>query len=383
MKQKINIKHTLIRVLVTGADGFIGKNLLMHLRELNYIKVNTLLRSDNISNITNLISKTDIVIHLAGENRPNDLKDFKKVNAELTDQICNAVREEFKKTNRNIKVVLASSAQAEQNNEYGISKLLAERSVQSLSNDLNIPVSIFRFPGVFGKWCKPNYNSVVATFCYNIARDLPIEIRDPEFELTLVYIDDVVNSILRVMLSNNEGINKISIKPEYKIKLGDLATQVKAFKTSRTNLITEPVGNDLVRGLYATYLSYLPKRFFSYKVLSHKDERGIFVEMLKTHNSGQFSFFTAHSGITRGEHYHHTKSEKFLVMKGDALFRFRNIITNEIVEFHTNGATPEIVDTIPGWSHNITNVGKSDMYVLLWANENFDKANPDTTASRV
>lgn len=383
MKRRINTKNTLIRVLITGANGFIGKNLLVHMKELINIKIYILLRNDNDSNLTNLISKTDVVIHLAGENRPKELEDFKKVNVDLTDKICNSIRKEFAKTNRKIKFILASSAQAEQNNEYGISKLLAEQSVQSLSNDLDIPVTIFRFPGVFGKWCKPNYNSVVATFCDNIVKNLPTKIRDPDFVISLVYIDDVVNKILEVILSKHKGVNKASVKPEYKITLGNLAKQIKAFKTSRINLTTELVGNGLTRGLYATYLSYLPKINFSYKVSTHKDERGIFVEMLKTNNSGQFSFFSAHPGITRGEHYHHTKSEKFLVIKGDALFRFRHIITNEIVQFRTNGETPEIVDTIPGWAHNVTNIGKSDLFVLLWANENFDRTKPDTIASKV
>ena len=185
------------------------------MKELINIKIYILLRNDNDSKLTNLISKTDVVIHLAGENRPKELKEFKKVNVDLTDKICNSIRKEFTKTNRKIKFILASSTQAEQNNEYGISKLLAEQSVQSLSNDLDIPVTIFRFPGVFGKWCKPNYNSVVANFCDNIVKNLPIKIRDPDFVISLVYIDDVINKILEVILSKHKGINKASVKPEY------------------------------------------------------------------------------------------------------------------------------------------------------------------------
>jgi UDP-2-acetamido-2,6-beta-L-arabino-hexul-4-ose reductase len=238
-------------------------------------------------------------------------------------------------------------------------------------------------PGVFGKWCKPNYNSVVATFCHNIARDLPIQINDPTANLRLVYVDDVVTAFLVALVAPAPGCVQAQVEPEYTTTLGELANKIRAFGDCRSTLMTERVGTGFVRALYATYVSYLPSDRFSYEVPQHSDPRGVFVEMLKTPDSGQFSFFTAHPGITRGGHYHHTKTEKFLVIKGEALFRFRHLLTKQLVELRTTGSTPEVVDTIPGWTHDITNVGDDEMVVMLWANENFDRGKPDTVASKV
>jgi UDP-2-acetamido-2,6-beta-L-arabino-hexul-4-ose reductase len=238
---------------------------------------------------------------------------------------------------------------------------------------------------VFGKWCKPNYNSAVATFCHNIANDLPIKINDGSAELTLVYVDDVVDEFIRV-LKNKPAINDTgfcSVPIEYKTTVGELARQVEAFRDSRSSLISERVGTGFVRALYSTYMSYLSPDAFAYEVPKFGDPRGVFVEMLKTQDSGQFSFFTAHPGITRGGHYHHTKTEKFLVIKGRARFGFRHVLTDETYELFTSGEQPTIVETIPGWSHDITNVGKDEMVVMLWANEIFDRDRPDTIASKV
>jgi UDP-2-acetamido-2,6-beta-L-arabino-hexul-4-ose reductase len=238
-------------------------------------------------------------------------------------------------------------------------------------------------PGVFGKWCRPNYNSVVATFCHNLARDLPIQINDPNASVRLVYVDDVVNALLTALEAPAPGYTQAAVEPQYIITLGELAAKIRAFADCRTSLMSERVGTGVARALYATYVSYLPNEKFSYTVQQHADARGVFVEMLKTPDSGQFSYFTAYPGITRGGHYHHTKTEKFLVIKGEALFRFRQLLTDELVEFRTSGTTPQVVDTIPGWSHDITNVGDGEMVVMLWANENFDRQRPDTVASKV
>jgi UDP-2-acetamido-2,6-beta-L-arabino-hexul-4-ose reductase len=282
-----------------------------------------------------------------------------------------------------VPLVLASSTQAERDNPYGRSKLAAEEAVQALAQETGNPCVIFRLPGVFGKWCRPNYNSVVATFCNNIARDLPIQINDPSASLRLVYVDDVVTALLAALNAPTSGCVQAQVEPEYKVTLGELANKIRAFNDGRSTLMMERVGTGFVRALYATYVSYLPSERFSYEVPQHADPRGVFVEMLKTPDSGQISYFTAHPGITRGGHYHHTKTEKFLVIKGEALFRFRHLLTNELVELRTSGDTPQVVDTIPGWTHDITNVGDDEMVVMLWANENFDRQKPDTVASKV
>jgi UDP-2-acetamido-2,6-beta-L-arabino-hexul-4-ose reductase len=236
---------------------------------------------------------------------------------------------------------------------------------------------------VFGKWCKHHYNSVVATFCHNISHDLPIQMNNPDFELSLVYIDDVVEEFVKIIQGAKGDKKELSVQPEYKIKLGDLADQINTFRESRDSLITERVGSGLVRKLYSTYLSYLSPKQFSYSIPSYGDERGMFAEMLKTKDSGQFSFFTAKPGVTRGGHYHHSKTEKFLVIQGEAKFGFRHIISNETHEIVTSVNKLKIVETVPGWSHDITNIGTGEMVVMLWANEIFDPDNPDTIVYKV
>jgi len=371
------------RILVTGANGFIGKNLVVRLKELANITVSTFVRGDDAALLPRLVSQVDAVVHLAGENRPADEASFSRVNSGLTSALCDAIRQAFQSTGRYIPLVLASSIQAERDNSYGRSKLAAEEAVQSLGKETGNPCVIFRLPGVFGKWCNPNYNSVVATFCHNVARDLPIQINDPTASLQLVYVDDVVTALLAALKDPEFGCVHAQVSPEYTTTLGELAKRISVFDDCRSTLMTERVGTGFVRALYATYISYLPNDKFSYQVSQHADPRGVFVEMLKTPDSGQFSYFTAHPGVTRGGHYHHTKTEKFLVIKGKALFRFRHLLTNELVELQTSGGTPQVVDTIPGWTHDITNVGDDEMVVMLWANENFDREKPDTVASNV
>jgi len=367
-----------MNVLVTGSNGFIGKNLIVRLNELS-IQVATYTRKNSTQDLEGLIKDADCIVHLAGENRPKDEKDFDIVNAGLTASICDAVRSSGKK----ISIILASSAQADLDNAYGKSKLDAEVAVKALEIDTGCPVYVYRLPGVFGKWCKPNYNSVVATFCHNISHDLPIQVNNPDFELSLVYIDDVVKEFVKVIRGERGGEKELSVQPEYKIKLGDLADQIKRFKESRDSLITEKVGSGVVRNLYSTYLSYLSPEQFSYSIPSHGDERGMFAEMLKTKDSGQFSFFTAGPGVTRGGHYHHSKTEKFLVVQGEAKFGFRHIATDETHEIITTSKELKIVETVPGWSHDITNIGTEEIIVMLWANEIFDPDNPDTIAHKV
>ena len=368
-----------MRVLVTGSRGFVGKNLVVRLGELEGFEVLHFGRESDPAILPKLVAESDAIVHLAGENRPKDVADFARVNATLTETLCQAVR----KCGRRIPLLFASSIQAGMPNPYGESKLAGEGSVERLAAETGNPVAIYRLPNVFGKWCRPNYNSVVATFCNNIANDLQIQINDPTVKLRLVYVDDVVNEFLWAVGSIDAGLNRRDVLPEYSITLGELAAQIESFKNCRSSLVSERVGTGLVCALYAKYVSYLQPERFVYDLPRYGDERGVFVEMLKTHDSGQFSFFTAHPGITRGGHYHHTKTEKFLVVKGKARFGFRHVVTEERIEVHTCGDKPQVVETVPGWTHDITNVGDEEMIVMLWANEIFDRNHPDTIVCKV
>jgi UDP-2-acetamido-2,6-beta-L-arabino-hexul-4-ose reductase len=363
-----------VKVLVTGANGFIGSNLAAQLPLRGDYAVLRVDRRSTPDDLARAIGEADFLLHMAGVNRPDVESEFARVNTELTRTLCEAVRA----SGRRIPIIFASSVHVERGNAYGASKLAAEQVLLDHSRATNTPVYIYRLSHVIGKWCRPDYNSVVATFCHNIARDRPIHIDDPAYLLHVVYIDDLVTSFVRIMAGEGPVGPFCEVQPSYPITVGELAAQLRAFHESRHSLVTERVGSGLTRALYATYVSYLPPEEFNYAVPKHGDARGVFVEMLRTKDSGQVSFFTAHPGVTRGSHYHHSKSEKFLVITGHARFRFRHIVTNETYEKETKGETPEIVETVPGWIHDITNVGDGEMIVMLWANEIFDRDNPDT-----
>ncbi len=368
-----------MRVMISGADGFIGKNLRLSLSERNDIEIISLTRADKVDDLPRLLEGIDFVVHLASVNRPDDPKDFSAGNADFTRALCEALMAQ----ERPIPVIYTSSSQAANNNPYGISKAAAESELRAFGRISGSPVHIFRLPNVFGKWARPDYNSAIATFCHNIVRGLPITVHDPSAILTLVYIDDVVDCFVRIIdgapiVANQDGF--VQVDTTYQSSVGAIAEALQSFKDSRDNLITRKVGAGLFRALYSTYVSYLPTEAFSYPVPMHGDARGTFVEMLKTEDSGQFSYFTAHPGVTRGGHYHHSKTEKFLVMKGKAHFKFRHMGSGETYALETSGAEARVVETVPGWTHDITNVGDDEMLVMLWANEIFDRERPDTYA---
>ncbi len=370
-----------MKVLITGANGFIGKNLQLHFRSRQDIDVLSFTRDHNVSELEEALRDVDFIFHLAGSNRPLNPSEFALDNAILTQELCNAVASVSKKIDKKPSIIFASSTQIGNNNAYGDSKLAAEKALIQLQCDYGVPVYLFRLPNVFGKWSRPNYNSAVATFCHNIARGLPIQINDPAASLTLVYVDDVINRFIELMDGADRAVDKDGfevIAPQYTTTVGELAKQLNAFNRSRSTLLTERVGAGLLRALYSTYLSYLPTNSFSYPLPCHEDARGLFVEMLKTPDCGQFSYFTAHPGVTRGGHYHHSKTEKFLVIKGFARFKFKHMYTHEEFELIASEDLPAIVETIPGWTHDISNIGDDKMVVMLWANELFDQANPDT-----
>lgn len=368
-----------MKILVTGSNGFIAKNLIQFLSEQQNVEVLKQNRQTSDDELVTLVLQADWIVHLAGVNRPQNEQEFVDGNVSLTEKIANILKDNGKTT----PLILSSSIQVEreQQNAYGQSKLGGEQVVVNLAKENSNPVYICRLANVFGKWSRPNYNSAVATFCYNVCNDLPIEIHDENAEIRLVYVDDVVESFWDIIQGKYKPEDDcFYIKPEYKITVGQLAETLKGFKNSRQTLITDEVGTGLKRSLYSTYLSFFKPEQFDYTVQKHGDARGVFVEMLKTPHTGQFSYFTAHPGITRGGHYHHTKNEKFLVIKGEALFKFKHLITGEYYELKTNGDEARIVETVPGWTHDITNIGNDELIVMLWANEIFDREKPDTYA---
>ncbi|PCI05306.1 MAG: capsular biosynthesis protein [Hyphomicrobiales bacterium] len=368
-----------MKILVTGANGFVGKNLKVRIEERNDWEIIAVTRNTTAKETEDLLRGADAVIHLAGINRPENTAEFKTGNADYTEQLCKLMAEQARK----LPVLFASSIQVGSDNPYANSKRDAEKHLEAYAVQTGSPVAICRLMNVFGKWCRPNYNSAVATFCYNISHDLPIKINDPDADLQLVYVDDVVTAMLDWVVKSGEGLQWPEIGPIWKMTVGELADQLTDYRKSRESLLVDMVGEGVGRALYATYLSYCDRDNFTYPLIKHGDERGIFVEMLKTTGSGQVSYFTAHPGVTRGGHYHHTKNEKFLVVKGNARFRFRNLDTDETTVVETNGEEPTVVETVPGWLHDITNIGEEEMIVMLWANEIFDRDHPDTIAGEL
>jgi UDP-2-acetamido-2,6-beta-L-arabino-hexul-4-ose reductase len=364
------------RVLITGANGFIGRNICVRLGELGF-EITALARQHG--NLSEAVAGVAAILHLAGANRPADPADFMAVNRDFSAALADAVV----MAGRPVPLIFASTARALENSDYGRSKLAGERALLAAGAATGSPIHIFRLPNVFGKWSRPDYNSAIATFCHNIARDLPIDIHDPSSPLRLVYIDDVVDAFAALIATPGAPGGFPSVAPIYETTVGAVAETIRGFRTDRgANLIAD-VGTGLTRALYATYVSFLPPAEFSYPIASHRDPRGAFSEMLKTRSAGQFSYFNALPGVTRGGHYHHTKTEKFLIVHGHARFRFRHIVTDERYELETSADEPVIVETIPGWSHDVTNIGDEVMVSLLWANELFDRARPDTVGAPV
>jgi UDP-2-acetamido-2,6-beta-L-arabino-hexul-4-ose reductase len=363
------------KVLVTGSAGFVGKNLVASLRLREDVEITTFDVDDDQSILHDALAEVDFVYHLAGVNRPQHEDEFRSGNIDLTQTIVDTLAQKHKCT----PVLLSSTIQSALDNPYGLSKRAAEDAVFSYAKECGAQAFVYRLPNLFGKWCRPNYNSVVATFCHNIANDLPIQINDPSAQLRLGYIDDVVAAFISAMdgQSRFEGAFAV-VEPEHHIQLGDLADLLYSFRESRSGLMLPNMGEPLVCKLYSTYLSYLPQDEFSYALKSHVDDRGSFTEFLKTPERGQVSVNVSKPGITKGNHWHHSKNEKFLVVSGEGVIRFRKIGCDEVIEYHVSGDKLEVVDIPPGYTHNISNTGSTDMVTIMWANELFDPDNPDT-----
>ena len=368
-----------MRVAVTGANGFIGQNLTTRLAEKGVTDISLVAHDLDDAGLDAAVRGAALVYHLAGVNRPQHADEFATGNQGFAGRLVAALE----RVNPGACIVYTSSIQATDDNPYGRSKREAEQDIENYAARTGSTAMVFRLANVFGKWSRPNYNSMVATFCHNIARGLDITVHDPATAVRLVYIDDVCDTFIALLdpAQRTSGIH--AVVPEYATTVGDVADHIRGFRDSRSTLISDRVGKGLTRALYSTYVSFLEPADFAYRLPVYADPRGRFSEMLKTPDCGQFSFFTAHPGVTRGEHYHHTKSEKFLVVKGSANFGFRHILTGECHQIKTSGDQPEVVETIPGWTHNITNVGADEMIVMLWANETFDRERPDTIAMKV
>ena len=350
-----------MKVLVTGAGGFIGKNLIATLRgEHEVLEYH---HSAGLETFKKFCRECEFVFHLAGVNRPETIDEYTTGNAQFTAELVRLLDD------NKCSIVFASSIQAELDNPYGRSKLAAEKILRAQS----ARAVIYRLPNVFGKWCRPNYNSAVATFCFNAARGLPLQINDPAREMQLVYIDDVIKEFMRVL----DGGEPQSI-PTYKKNLAELAALIQSFPRYRADLSVPDQRDALTAKLYATYQSYLPENDFSYTLTMHKDERGSFSEFVRTDGQGQFSANVIKPHVTKGNHWHHSKHEKFLVVAGEGVIRFRQINSDKVFEYKVSGKRHEVVEIPPGYTHNIENLGETDMTVIIWTNENFNPAAPDT-----
>tara|TARA_Y100000741_G_scaffold78689_1_gene57480 strand:+ start:540 stop:1646 length:1107 start_codon:yes stop_codon:yes gene_type:complete len=365
-----------MNIAITGASGFIGKNLIYNLILDKKNKIFKIDRKTKKKKLNQILNKSDILYHFAAVNRPTNLKKFKKDNVELTKYICDY----FLNNNLKKKIIFSSSSQVKLNNPYGISKKKCERILLKYAKLSGSHVYILRLPNIFGKWSKPNYNSVVSTFCYNIARDKKIYISNPKNKVKLLYIDDLVNILEKIKHYKNYIYKKkiYNIPPSKVISLKNLSKIIKEFSIKRKNLSISNVSSKFVKNLYSTYISNLPKNKIVYKLKANKDSRGSFIEFLKTKNSGQFSIFVAKKNQVRGHHFHHSKVEKFFVIQGKARFVMKNISNNEKINFYLKENNPKVVESIPGWEHYIKNIGNNDLVVLLWSNEIFDVNKPDT-----
>ncbi len=365
-----------MKVLITGANGFVGKNLVSNLSLNKEIEIYKYDIESTLEDLDKYTKNCDFVFHLAGVNRPKNTEEFMEGNFGFT----NTLLDMLKKNNNKCPIMISSSIQAELDNDYGKSKKAGEDLIFNYGKENNVKTYVFRFPNLFGKCCRPNYNSVIATWCYNIANGLDIQVNDENVELNLAYIDDVVEELINVMNSKGtQGEDNFCYIPiTYAAKLGEIARLIKSFKASRTNLMLPNMKDEFSKKLYSTYLSYLPEKEFSYDLKMNVDNRGSFTELFKTEERGQVSVNISKPGITKGNHWHNTKNEKFVVVSGKGVIRFRKPDSDKVIEYFVSGDKLEVIDIPVGYTHSIENIGDTDMVTIMWANELFNKDKPDT-----
>ena len=364
-----------MRILVTGANGFIGKNLIAELKATTDSEIFSYDKETDPVLLDTYCAEADFVFHLAGVNRPKEQAEFMEGNFGFTSILL----ESLKKHKNKCPVMISSSIQAELNNPYGESKKAGEELVQAYAQETGSKILLYRFPNVFGKWCQPNYNSAIATFCHNIARDFPITINDPEVILTLVYIDDVVTELIRALEGKENRVeNTCEVPTTHQVSLEIIVRLLNSFKASREERSVPDMSDAFTKKLYSTYLSYLPENEFSYDLKMNVDQRGSFTEFLRTPDRGQVSVNISKPNITKGNHWHHTKNEKFLVVSGEGVIRFRKLDSSEVIEYFVNGEKLQVVDIPVGYTHNIENLGHTDMVTIMWVNELFNPETPDT-----
>jgi UDP-2-acetamido-2,6-beta-L-arabino-hexul-4-ose reductase len=367
---------------VTGAQGFIGRNLVLALQRAG-VEVAALDTGEPAEAWAAATRGARTVYHLAGVNRPVHEAEFHAGNVGSLDALFSALEAAAGRDLPRPVVVLSSSRQADEDNPYGRSKLAAERALEAYAAATGTPAVIYRLPGVFGKWCRPDYNSVVATFCHNIARDLPIAISDPSRVLDLVHVDDVVGQFLAHLDGRPPGVARADVRPVFTCTLGELAERIRGFRAMRQTLLVPEVGDAFTRRLLGTYTSYIPPDGLAFPLEQRTDARGTLAELLRSPHFGQVFVSRTHPGITRGNHYHDVKVEKFCVLEGDAVIRFRPVQGGEVTEHRVSGTDFKVVDIPPGMTHSIENVGRAEMVVLFWASEIFDRERPDTHALEV
>ncbi|MBV1709531.1 MAG: capsular polysaccharide biosynthesis protein CapF [Erysipelothrix sp.] len=364
-----------MKILVTGAQGFIGKNLIAELKNRKYSEVFEFDKETDFSLLDEYCAQADFVFHLAGVNRPENPSEFMEGNFGFTSQLLSLL----KKYGNKCPIMISSSIQAELDNAYGLSKRAGEELLFAYSKETGARVLVYRFPNVFGKWSRPNYNSAIATFCHKISRDEQITVNDPNVTMKLVYIDDVVEELIGALSGKESIVGPFCEVPTvHTITLGKIVEMLYSFKKNRDNKEVPDFSDTFTKKLYSTYLSFLPLDKFSYQLKMNVDHRGSFTEFLKTPDRGQVSVNISKPGITKGNHWHQTKNEKFLVVNGKGVIRFRSIDSNEVVEYYVSGEKMEVLDIPPGYTHSIENIGDTDMITVMWANELFDPEHPDT-----
>lgn len=364
-----------MKILVTGAKGFIGKNLVATLRATKEHEVFEYDVDTPTEQLSRFCRQAEFVYHLAGVNRPQDPTEFMKGNFGFTSTLL----DQLKLLQNKAPVMVSSSIQAALNNPYGLSKKAGEDLMFAYSEETHAKVLVYRFTNVFGKWSRPNYNTVVATFCYNIARDIPITINDRSTQMNLIYIDDLVDELIRALKGDEHRRgNYCEVPVSHQVTLGQIADLLYSFKESRTTRMVPNIFDAFAKKLYSTYLSFLPEDQFKYSLKMNVDQRGSFTEFLKTVDHGQVSINVSKPHITKGNHWHHTKCEKFLVVSGTGIIRFRRMDDNKVIEYRVSGDNLEVLDIPPGYTHNIENIGETDMVTIMWANEMFDPQHPDT-----